>query len=147
MDLATPPARFEAWLVNRAPTVGAQIRKTRPAVVVSPDEMDRHLWTAMVALMATATLRSWPSRDAVLFQGRTGDVALHQLRAVDRARLVRRIGAIGDDKVDAVVAVLAAVFARLTTRAGFVSPPCASPAAPPSTPRPSGRPAPGSAGR
>ena len=111
MVLATPPARFEVWLVDRDPTVGAEIRKTRPAVVVSPDEMNRHLRTAIVAPMTT-TVRGWPSRVAVRFQGREGEVALDRLRAVERVRLVRRIGAIGDEEAEAVVGVLAAMFAR-----------------------------------
>lgn len=111
MELVTSPARFEVWLVNLDPTVGAEIRKTRPAVVVSPDEMNRHLRMAIVAPMTTTT-RGWPTRVAVRFQGRTGEVALDQLRAVDRVRLVRRVGAIGDDEADAVVGVLAAMFAR-----------------------------------
>ena len=111
MDLLTPPARFEVWLVDRDPTVGAEIRKTRPAVVVSPKEMTRHLRTAIVAPMTT-TVRGWPTRVAVRFQGAAGEVALDRLRAVDRARLVRRIGAIGDEEAEAVVGVLAAMFAR-----------------------------------
>ena len=111
MVLATPPARFEVWLVDRDPTVGAEIRKTRPAVVVSPDEMNRHLRTAIVAPMTTTT-RGWPTRVAVRFQGKIGEMALDRLRAVDRARLVRRVGAIGDDEAEAVVGVLAAMFAR-----------------------------------
>jgi mRNA interferase MazF len=111
MDLVTPPARFEVWLVNLDPTVGAEIRKTRPAVVVSPHEMNRHLRTAIVAPMTTTT-RGWPTRATVKFQCTNGEVALDRLRAVDLARLVRRIGAIGDNEADAVVAVLAAMFSR-----------------------------------
>ncbi len=107
----TPPARFEVWLVNLDPTVGAEIRKTRPAVVVSPDEMNRHLRTAIVAPM-TSTVRGWPSRVAVHFQGKAGEVALDQLRAVDRGRLVRKIGAIVEAEAEAVATVLAAMFAR-----------------------------------
>lgn len=107
----TAPARFEVWLVNLDPTVGAEIRKTRPALVISPDEMNRHLRTAIVAPMTTTT-RGWPSRVAVRFQGRTGEVALDQLRAVDRARLVRRIGAVDEAEAEAVATVLAAMFAR-----------------------------------
>jgi len=111
LDLVTPPARFEVWLVNLDPTVGAEIKKTRPAVVVSPDEMNRHLRTAIVAPM-TSTVRGWPSRVAVRFQGIAGEVALDQLRAVDRGRLVRKIGAIGEAEAEAVASVLATMFAR-----------------------------------
>jgi mRNA interferase MazF len=111
MGLVTPPARFEVWLVNPDPTVGAEIRKTRPALAVSPDEMNRHLRTAIVAPRAS-TVRGWPSRVAVRFQGKDGEVALDQLRAVDRARLVRRVGAVGHAEAEAVAEVLAAMFAK-----------------------------------
>ena len=111
MGLVTTPARFEVWLVNLDPTVGAEIRKTRPAVVVSPDEMNRHLRTAIVAPM-TISARGWPSRVAVSFQDKAGEIALDQLRAVDRARLVRRIGTIGQAEADAVAGVLTAMFAK-----------------------------------
>ena len=111
MGLVTTPARFEVWLVSLDPIVGAEIRKTRPAVVVSPDELNRHLRTAIVAPMTT-TARDWPSRVAVSFQGKAGEIALDQLRAVDRARLVRRIGAIGAAEADAVVGVMTAMFAK-----------------------------------
>ena len=109
--MTAAPARFEVWLVNLDPTVGSEIRKTRPAVIVSPDEMNRHLRTAIAAPMTTAA-RGWPSRVVVSFQGRAGEVAIDQLRAVDRARLVRRVGAITEAEADAVVAVLTAMFAR-----------------------------------
>ena len=111
MDLVTPPARFDVWLVNLDPTVGGEIRKTRPAVILSPDEMNRHLRTAIVAPMTT-TARGWPSRVAVSFQGKAGEIALDQLRTVDRARLVRRLGAIGEAEADAVAEVLLAMFAK-----------------------------------
>jgi mRNA interferase MazF len=111
MVLVTFPSRFEVWLVNLDPTVGSEIRKTRPAVVVSPDEMNRHLRTAIVAPMTT-TARGWPSRVLVRFAGKSGEIALDQLRAVDRARLVRRIGTIGGPEADAVADVLVTMFAR-----------------------------------
>lgn len=107
----SPPRRFEVWLVDLDPTPGADIQETRPAAVVSPDEMNRHLRTAIVAPM-TSTKRGWPSRVALTFQGKAGEVALDQLRAVDRARLVRRIGTVGDIKADAIVGVLSAMFAK-----------------------------------
>jgi mRNA interferase MazF len=106
-----PPARFEVWLVNLDPTVGAEITKTRPAVVVSPDEMNRRLRVAIVAPMTT-TVRRWPTRVAVRFEGKAGEVALDQLRAVDRERLVRRLGRLRAAEADSLVAVLLAMFAK-----------------------------------
>ena len=79
--------------------------------MVSPDEMNRHLRTAIVAPMTT-TARGWPSRVTVRFAGKQGEIALDQLRAVDRARLVRRIGAIGEGEADTVVGVLTEMFAK-----------------------------------
>lgn len=111
MDVVSTPARFEVWLVNLDPTVGTEIRKTRPAVIVSPDEMNRPLRTAIIAPMTT-TLRHWPTRVPIDFQGKSGEVAVDQMRAVDRSRLTRCLGAISTVEQDAVLAVLAAIFAR-----------------------------------
>jgi mRNA interferase MazF len=113
VDLVSPaaPARFEVWLVSLDPTVGAEIQKMRPGMVVSPDEMNSHLRTAIVAPMTT-TIRRYPSRVAVRFQGKAGEVALDQLRTVDRERLVRRLGRLKPAESDRVLAVLLAMFAR-----------------------------------
>lgn len=102
--------RFEVWLVNLDPTVGSEIRKTRPCVVVSPDEMNRHLRTAIVAPLTTAG-KLYPSRVACGFQGRDGMVVLDQLRTVDQARLVRRMGTLDRETTDAVLGTLQEIFA------------------------------------
>jgi len=85
------PARFAVFLVALDPTQGAEIRKTRPCVVVSPDEMNRHIRTIIVAPMTTVR-RSYPSRVSVRFSGKDGQVALDQIRTVDKSRLVRLLG-------------------------------------------------------
>jgi mRNA interferase MazF len=85
------PRRDEVWLIALDPSKGSEIKKTRPCLVVSPDEMNEPLQTVMVAPMTT-TLRSYPTRVNVTFRNTTGQVALDQLRAVDRQRLVRRLG-------------------------------------------------------
>lgn len=108
---AGSPRRFEVWLVSLDPTVGAEIQKARPAVVVSPDEMNRRLATAIVAPMTT-TIRHYPSRVAVRFQGKEGEVALDQLRTVDRERLARRLGEVGPTEAERILQVLRAMFAR-----------------------------------
>jgi mRNA interferase MazF len=93
--VAQPVARFEVYLVRLDPTLGSEIRKTRPCVVISPDEMNRHLRTLIVAPMTTQG-RAYPSRVAVTFGGNAGQVVLDQIRTVDRTRLVRRLGVLDE---------------------------------------------------
>lgn len=106
----TSVARGEVWLVNLDPTVGSEIRKTRPAVVVSPPEIHNYLRTALVAPMTTGS-RPAPYRIEVTFEGKTGLILLDQLRAVDKQRLVKRLGAVDPDVLDATLDGLGAIFA------------------------------------
>lgn len=85
--------RFEVWLVNLDPTQGSEINKTRPCVVISPDEMNRYLRTVTVAAL-TSTRRDYPSRVDCRFQSKEGQIALDHIRSVDKARLVRKLGAL-----------------------------------------------------
>lgn len=103
--------RWDVCLVSLDPTVGAEIRKTRPCLVVSPDEMNRHISTVIVAPMTTKG-RDYPSRVPCVFQGKDGQVVLDQLRTVDRARLVSRLGRIDEPTQAAVLRVLAQMFAE-----------------------------------
>lgn len=103
-------ARFEVWLANLDPTVGSEIRKTRPCVVLSPDEMNRYLRTVIIAPLTTAG-KPYPSRVACGFQGRDGMVVLDQLRTVDQARMVRRMGTLDRETADAVLGTLQELFA------------------------------------
>ena len=103
--------RFEVYLVSLDPTVGREIKKTRPCLVVSPDEMNRHIATVMVAPMTTQG-RPYPTRVACRFQGKDGQIVLDQLRTVDKARLIRRLGQIRPVAQKAVLAVLAEMFAE-----------------------------------
>jgi mRNA interferase MazF len=102
--------RFDVFLCRLDPTEGREIQKTRPCLIVSPDEMNRHIGTVIVAPMTTKG-RSYPSRVPVRFDGRQGWIVLDQLRTVDRARLVRRLGSIDEGTADQVLAVLAEIFA------------------------------------
>lgn len=102
--------RFEVHLINLDPTVGYEIQKTRPCLVVSPDSMNRHIATVIVAPMTT-TIRDYPSRVRVRFQGKDGQIVLDQIRTVDKARLVRRLGKITGDKGDEVLSILQEMFA------------------------------------
>ena len=99
--VSRPPVRDEVWLVNLDPTEGAEIQKTRPCLVVSPDEMNRTLRTVIVAPMTTAT-RPYLARVSLRFQGKSGQIALDQIRAVDRLRLIRKLGAVSASTADAV---------------------------------------------
>src|SRR5271157_117054 len=103
--------RFDVYLVSLDPTLGSEIRKTRPCVIVSPDESNRHLATVIVAPMTTKG-RDYPTRIACRFQGKRGQVVLDQLRTVDKTRLVKRLGMISHGVQGQVLATLAEMFAR-----------------------------------
>ncbi len=101
--------RFDVYLVNLDPTIGSEIKKTRPCLILSPDEMNRYIATAIIAPMTTKA-RSYPSRVACQFQGKDGQIVLDQIRTVDKARLVRRLGRIDEQTQMQVLSVLAELF-------------------------------------
>jgi mRNA interferase MazF len=105
------PRRDEVWLVSLDPSHGAEIQKTRPCLVVSPDEMNRYLQTVIVVPMTT-TMRPYPTRVPLRFQGKSGQAALDQLRAVDRQRLVRKLGTVSPSSAEQASAVLLEMFSR-----------------------------------
>jgi mRNA interferase MazF len=102
--------RFDVYLVNLDPTVGSEIKKTRPCLVISPDEMNRWIRTVIVAPMTTKG-RAYPTRVACEFQGKQGQVVLDQIRTVDKARLVHKLGQVERATQQQVHAVLAEMFA------------------------------------
>ena len=102
--------RFEVYLVRLDPTQGHEIQKTRPCVVISPDEMNRHIGTVIVAPLTTKG-RPYPTRIPLRFQRKSGQVVLDQIRTVDKTRLVRRLGKISDRAAREVLAVLDEMFA------------------------------------
>ena len=104
-------ARFDVFVVNLDPTVGSEIRKSRPCVIVSPDEMNRYVRTVVVAPLTTAG-RAYPSRVPVRFSGKNGHAVIDRLRTVDKARLAKRLGALRADEATAVLDVLREFFAR-----------------------------------
>lgn len=103
--------RFDVYLVVLDPTVGSEIQKTRPCLVISPDEMNRHIATAIVAPMTTRG-QSYPTRVPCQFQGKDGQIVLDQLRTVDKTRLVKLLGRINPETQHTVLAVLAEMFAE-----------------------------------
>ena len=109
--MSDTPRRDEVWLIQLDPTQGSEIRKTRPCLVVSPDEVNRHLRTLIVAPMTSAE-RPYPTRVAIKFRGRRGQIALDQVRAVDRLRFVRRLGRVPPEVAQTVSSVLVEMFIR-----------------------------------
>jgi mRNA interferase MazF len=103
-------SRFDVFLVNLDPTIGSEIRKARPCVVVSPDEMNRYVGTVVVAPLTTSG-RPYPSRVATHFDGKDGQVVIDQLRTVDKARLAKRLGTLDAPEAAAVLEVLREFFA------------------------------------
>ena len=102
--------RFDVYLVNLDPTVGSEIRKARPCLVISPDEMNRYIATVIVAPMTTKG-GEYPTRVQCTFKGKTGRVVLDQIRAIDKARLVQKLGRIDKQTQEEVLEILAEMFA------------------------------------
>ena len=100
----------DIWLAQLDPTVGSEIQKTRPCVVISPDEMNAHLRTVTVAPMTTGS-RPAAFRIPLTFQGKSGLIVLDQIRTLDRARLVKRMGALRPQTLETTLLTLQAMFA------------------------------------
>ena len=103
--------RFDVFLISLDPTRGSEIRKTRPCLIISPDEMNDHIRTVIVAPMTTKG-RPYPSRVPCTFQGKRGQVVLDQIRTVDTKRLVRRLGTISSGVQSKVLDALQEMFVR-----------------------------------
>lgn len=101
--------RGDIWLVNLDPTVGSEIRKTRPCVVISPAEMHNHLRTVMIAPMTTGSHPA-PFRMPVRHAGKSGLILLDQIRTIDKARLVKRAGMVSPPTLRSTLATLREVF-------------------------------------
>jgi mRNA interferase MazF len=102
--------RFDVYLINLDPTMGSEIKKTRPCLIISPDEMNRYINTVIVAPMSTKG-RGYPTRVVCKFQGKQGQVVLDQIRTVDKGRLVRRLGKIDSQTQTKVLEILGQMFA------------------------------------
>lgn len=108
--MAVVASRFEVYLVRLNPTEGREIRKTRPCLIISPDEMNRYIETVIIAPMTTRG-RQYPTRIPVRFQRKNGQIVLDQIRTVDKTRLVKRLGEIDEATAQKVLAVLNEMFA------------------------------------
>lgn len=102
--------RFDVFLISLDPTKGREIKKARPCVVISPDEMNRHISTAIVVPM-TSKGRNYPTRVKCTFQGTKGQVVLDQIRTVDKVRFVKRLGKLSNHTQKIVLESLAEMFA------------------------------------
>ena len=103
--------RFDVHLTNLDPTIGREIKKTRPCLVVSPDEMNRHIATVIVAPMTTKG-KFYPTRIQCQFENKSAQIVLDQLRTVDKRRLIKRLGQIDKKTQQNVLAKLAEMFAE-----------------------------------
>lgn len=106
----TDVQRGQVYLVVLDPSRGREIKKTRPCVVVSPDELNAHMQTCIVAPLTTGS-HSYPFRVACLFQGKTGHVVLDQIRTIDRSRLVKSLGRLSPHVLEKSLEVLGEMFA------------------------------------
>ena len=102
--------RFEVYLVNLDPTIGVEIQKRRPCLIISPDEMNRSVKTAIIAPMTTKS-RSLPTRVVCEFEGKIGFIVLDQIRAIDKIRLIKKLGEIDDETQIKVLEKLQEIFA------------------------------------
>jgi len=109
MDMVTK--RFDVFLVNLDPTRGSEIQKTRPCLIISPDEMNQNISTVIIAPMTTKG-RNYPTRITCQFQEKEGQIVLDQIRTVDKTRLIKKLGSIGKDTQQLVLNVLSEMFAE-----------------------------------
>ena len=102
--------RFDVYLINLDPAVGSEIQKTRPCLIISPDEMNRHIRTVIVAPMTTAG-KDYPTRISCKFKKKKGQIVLDQIRTIDKTRLIKKLGSINPETQLEVISVLQRLFA------------------------------------
>ena len=102
--------RFDVYLINLDPTVGSEIQKTRPCLIISPDEMNRHIRTVIIAPMTSAG-KDYPTRISCKFKKKKGQIVLDQIRTIDKTRLIKKLGSINPETQLEVVSVLQRLFA------------------------------------
>jgi mRNA interferase MazF len=107
--MAVVANRFDVYLTNLNPTVGSEIQKTRPCLIVSPDEMNKHIRTVIIAPMTTAG-KDYPTRVSCTFQKKKGQIVLDQIRTIDKTRLVKKLGNIDPETQLKVITTLQRLF-------------------------------------
>ena len=101
--------RFDIWLVELDPTVGSEVNKTRPCMVISPDEVNHHLKTAIV-LPLTSTIKDYPTRVNCIFQNKRGQLVIDQIRSVDKKRLIKKLGTMNQETSIEICEVITETF-------------------------------------
>ena len=108
--MAMVAKRFDVYLVNLDPTVGSEIQKTRPCLVISPDEMNRNIRTVIIAPMTSAQ-KDYPTRASCTFRKKRGQIVLDQIRTIDKIRLIKKLGTIDSRTQLDVISILQRLFA------------------------------------
>ena len=103
--------RFDVYYVNLDPTMGSEIKKTRPCVIISPDEMNRHIRTVIIAPL-TKVIRNYPTRITCTIEGKKGQIVLDQIRTIDKSRLIRKIDTLSKTTQKKVLSVLLEMFSE-----------------------------------
>ena len=101
--------RTEIWLVNLDPSIGSEMKKARPCVIVSPDEANKYLQTVTIAPL-TSTIKPYPTRVNCSFKGKKGQVAIDQLKTIDKERLIRRLGTMDGKTIEKIFSTLQEYF-------------------------------------
>jgi mRNA interferase MazF len=108
--MAVVMKRFDVYLANLDPTIGSEIQKTRPCLIISPDEMNRYIKTVIIAPMTSAR-KDYPTRVDCRFRKKQGQIVLDQIRTIDKTRLVKKLGTIDSKTQLDVISVLQKLFA------------------------------------
>ena len=108
--MAVVVKRFDVYLINLDPTIGSEIQKTRPCVIISPDEMNRHIRTVIVAPM-TSAIKDYPTRVLCNLKSKKGQIVLDQIRTIDKSRFIKKLGSIDSKAQLEVISVLQRMFA------------------------------------
>lgn len=103
--------RFEIYLISLDPTKGSEIRKTQPCLVISPNEMNKHIKTVIIAPL-TSTIKNYPTRITTTFQRKRGQIVLDQIRTIDKGRLIKKLGSIRTSTEEEVLTILQEMFSR-----------------------------------
>lgn len=101
--------QYQIFLVNLEPTIGSEIKKTRPCLVVSPDEMNKYLKTIVIAPLTTS-IKSYPTRFSISLNKKKGQVALDQIRTIDKKRIVKKMGVLNKSEVKECKSILREIF-------------------------------------
>ena len=104
-------SRFDIYYVNLAPTIGSEIKKTRPCIIISPDEMNHNISTVIIAPL-TSRLRNYPTRVPCKVEGKQGQIVIDQIRTVDKIRLFKRVGSLNKITQTKILNILKEMFSE-----------------------------------